>query len=71
MTFWIIAAAILVLALIVLILSICKVSGDADRAMAAHMAEIERANVAGREKWEAKMRPYFDDEMDLSREDER
>ena len=71
MTFWIIAAAILVLAFIVLILSICKVSGDADRAMAAHMAEIERANVAGREKWEAKMRPYFDNEMDLSREDER
>ena len=70
MTFWIIVFVILGTAFVILILSICKVSGDADRAMAAHMAEIERANVAGREKWEAKLAPYFNDGLGIFEEDE-
>ena len=42
MTFWIIAACITVAALIILTLSICKVSAWGDRAMAAYWAEYRR-----------------------------
>ena len=68
MTFWIIAAVILATALVFLILAICVVSGKSDRAMIEGMQA--RASVPGREKWEARMAPYFDDEMGLFEEDE-
>ena len=68
MTFLIIAAVILATALVILILSICVVSGEADKAMIEGMQA--RASVPGREKWEARMAPYFDDEMGLFEEDE-
>jgi len=68
MTFWIIAAVILATALVILILSICVISGKSDRAMIE--GGRARASVPGREKWEARMAPYFDDEMGLFEEDE-
>ena len=73
MTFWIIGFVILGTAGVVLALSMAVVSGRANRAIAEsrRLANEKRPLVPGHKRREAKMRPYFDDEMDFSREDER